>query len=71
MFNEMKRDIATIRGIRTYNANVVVDKFLLASIVIPWQRQRLRGGRDRRRRPTVEQRWPVAGGGSRMLPITS
>lgn len=62
IFNKTKRDIAIIGG---------VDEILLASIVIPRQRQRLRTGRDRRRRPAIEQRWPVASGGSRMLPVTS
>jgi len=70
MFNETKRDIATNWG-NPDNANAVVDKMLLASIVISRQRQRLRTGCDWRRRPTIEQRWPVAGGGSRMLPVTS
>lgn len=47
------------------------DKILLASIVIPWQRQRLRAGRDRRCRPTVEQRRPVACSTGCVLPIAS
>jgi len=56
---------------RRIGATRSIDKILLASIVVPRQRQGLRAGRDRRRGPTVKQRRPIAGGGGRVLPIAS